>query len=648
MSSELDAKILEPFREIFAAMDITDNQLKLSAENFSSTLTPEELRELSEGKTLDGKILSAQAELTLPLATFKYKDNIVLVYHRDQYLTRKDYARGKLKRFHLCFCQALRDAKNQNRYESRYVMTFDTSGNFLVNLFLLNGEKREQNVYRRLKVCQHCLRELNWKNFRKYCGTGQMTFTGGNRQMRQKIVDEFDIAEFLLTAKENRDDFPTLNCASVTPVKKYVLDPKIKDALKRNVDFTCEICRRQFPPDELEIHHVNHNQGDNRRANLQVVCKSCHEMIHRAEGGVFTKRKARADFPDVQKFFFDAAALKILSDISSAKGYIFAAKEFRRRAIEAYRPLSANDLNALFELANLCLNFNPTEARRLFDQYVSRAANGGVRELIRVALIFAKGLGTVKNLTKARKFFDAARQRGTSEDFICREFIELCRTLGEVDEAQRLHGQMTEIFEAAQRERPNDAQARYELGKLYGNKHFITEIDENLTRQLFNAAEKILLPTSERYEKIQRTFDAVKQGDWQSVTRLKEAARAGEIEAQATLELLYADADEDKNHSGVLVLREGITKITAEQFKKQSGITHVVFPESLIEIGDEAFKACGLKILVLPAALRKIGKVAFQDSNNPVVEVIYHRRIEWRLKRYFGDRWNEIKKTPLP
>ena len=599
MSTELDAKILKPFQEIFAAMNITDNQLKLSAENFSSTLTPEERCELSEGKTLDEEILSAQNQLPLPLATFEYKDNIVPVYQRDQYLTREDYARGNYKRFHLCFCQALRDARKKNRYESRYVMTFDTSVNFLVNLFLLNGEKREQNVYRRLKVCQHCLRELNWKNFRKYCGAGQMTFRCGNRQMRQRIVDEFDIAEFMLTAKENRDDFPTLNCASVPPVKKYVLDPKVKDALKRNVNFTCEICRRQFPPDELEIHHVNHNRG-------------------------------------------------VLSDISSANGDISAANKFRRQAIEAYRPLSANDLDALFELANLYLNFNLTEARRLFGQYVSRASNGGVRELIRVALIYAKGLGTVKNLTEARKFFEAARQRGKPDDFICREFIELCRTLGLTDEAQRLHGQMTEIFEAAQRERPNDAQARYELGKLYGNRHFISDVDENLTRQLFTDAEKILLPTSERYERIQRTFHAVKQGDWQLVDKLKQSARAGDIEAQATLELLYADADEDKNHQGVIVLREGITKIAAKQFKSQSSITHVVFPESLTEIGDEAFKACGLKILVLPAALRKIGKVAFQDSNNPVVDVTYHRRIKWRLKKYFDGRWDEIKKTRLP
>lgn len=111
MSTELDAKILKPFQEIFAAMNITDNQLKLSAENFSSTLTPEERCELSEGKTLDEEILSAQNQLPLPLATFEYKDNIVPVYQRDQYLTREDYARGNYKRFHLCFCQALRDAR---------------------------------------------------------------------------------------------------------------------------------------------------------------------------------------------------------------------------------------------------------------------------------------------------------------------------------------------------------------------------------------------------------------------------------------------------------------------------------------------------------------------------------------------------------
>lgn len=620
MSTELDVQILEPFQEIFEAMNIRTGQIILSAKRFSSTLTPEELRELSEGKPLDEKILSAQGELQFSPAPFEYKNNIVLVYQRDQYLTRENYAQDNYTRFHLCFCEALRDAKTHNRLESRYVMTFDTSGNFLVNLFLLNGEKREQNVYRRLKVCQHCLRELNWKNFRKYCGTGRMTWKGGNRQMRQKIADEFDIAEYLLSVKENFAEFPPLNCVTVTPIKEYVLSPEVKAALKRNADYSCDFCRQQFTPDELEIHHRNHNQGDNRRDNLLVLCTSCHNMIHVVEGGTFTEQRLRNTGADELKLFCEVAAVN---------GNKSNAQKFRQRAIAAYKKLSPNNLDALFELATLS---KPADAKKLFGKYLSwakRLKHLNFRESVRVALLYAKGLGTIKNLTEARKYFSTARKCGKPEDFVNIEFIELCKLLGLTDEARRLYDLAIESLESALTKYPNEWAACYELAKVYG--------DETLMRELL----------TEGLERLSR-FWATKPDNLDAVKRLKESARAGNEAAQNTLERLYTDADKRRMHQGMLVLREGTTVIEANRFRGQRGISHVAFPDSLIEIGDEAFRGCGLRTLVLPASLKKIGKFAFADSTEPVEEITYPRQIEPLLKEHFGDRWDEIKKTRLP
>ena len=170
-------------------------------------------------------------------------------------------------------------------------------------------------------------------------------------------------------------------------------------------------------------------------------------------------------------------------------------------------------------------------------------------------------------------------------------------------------------------------------------------MDEPL-KNFFDDAEKFLGGKISSLEKIQEQFDNVKRGDLNLLSRLKIFAAHGDEEARKVLEKLYLDA-EQKNPRGVLVLREGLTRIEDRKFYNCKQITHVIFPESLTEIGDEAFKFCGLKSLVLPAALRKIGKYAFQDSSAPVTSVIYHRQIEWRLVEYFGDRWNEITKTRL-
>ena len=112
------------------------------------------------------------------------------------------------------------------------------------------------------------------------------------------------------------------------------------------------------------------------------------------------------------------------------------------------------------------------------------------------------------------------------------------------------------------------------------------------------------------------------------------------------LEKLYRDA-EQVNPKGLIVLREGITRIEDRQFYNRRQITQVIFPETLETIGDEAFKFCGLKNLVLPKNLKHIGKYAFQDSIEPVEAVTYYRKIERRLINYFGDRWDSINKTRL-
>ena len=283
-------------------MNISERRVQLEMENLK--LPPIDFTTRNklqfDGVELEEDILANPPEILTPQIYFKYEERPVIMYLRDQYLPRANYNSGKLRPFHLCFCSALREAEQKNRYESRYVMTYNTSGNFRVNLWIRDKnsegkvytEKKEQDTYRPLKVCQHCLREINWKKFRSYCGGGLEWWRGGNALKRQQIVDEFDIEEYFLTTHENNFfNHPVTGTASLAITKEYSLSPKIKAQLKYFADYTCEICHEIFSPDNLQIHHKNHNEGDNRRENLMVVCPACHALIHDAEGGFTSQRK---------------------------------------------------------------------------------------------------------------------------------------------------------------------------------------------------------------------------------------------------------------------------------------------------------------------------------------------------------------------
>lgn len=43
------------------------------------------------------------------------------------------------------------------------------------------------------------------------------------------------------------------------------------------------ICARCGAKKRLAIHHRNFNHYDNRKANLRVLCSSCHQSLHKAE-----------------------------------------------------------------------------------------------------------------------------------------------------------------------------------------------------------------------------------------------------------------------------------------------------------------------------------------------------------------------------
>lgn len=488
----LAPEILAPFQNIFKAMNISERRLLITLNDLELPPLDSEIQYQLEfdGLATPEEFSFELPEILTPQLYLKYEQRPVIVYQRDQFLTQREYEQGKLRPFHLCFCKALRDAHSKNRYEGRYVLTCNTSGNFKVSLWIRDRNsdgqvytlKKEQDVRRRLKVCQHCLREINWKHFRSYCGGGLEWWRGGNSSMRYRIVDEFDLEEYLLTARRNNFlDHPVLGTAASSIGMDYVLSPQVKKSLKELNDYTCELCHGQFPAAELEVHHRNHLPGDNRRENLMVLCHDCHALIHDAEGGfVSKKRKAKTGGAlsvastaylednlsggvksELEEY---AAAQKKLGDMY-ANGWGVPRDEakaqiFYRNANDAYKKLAdSGNADALFETGNFAL---------ALERYQIRADKGDVRAKIRLGLMYAKGLGVAQNLYEAKKILASVRKDVKIPDS---ELVELCVLAGNIDDALKFHAKAVQLFEVAANN--GDAAAAFELARLYSFKDLI-------------------------------------------------------------------------------------------------------------------------------------------------------------------------------
>lgn len=287
-----DNCILRHFADTFEILGITSDELTEARYEIKLDLPPIDSSLKFQLET-DGFVFNEGEDIlhhkdisfTAPHEYFLFKKRPVLVYIRDQYVSREDYAVGKINKFHVCFCKALDEAKNQRRFRDRYVVTTNTRGDFFVDI----REKYsripiEEGVYKKLEICQDCLREINWKNFRAYCGDGAEWWRGGSFRKRQEIVRTFNIDEFLKGVR--RDLFSGAEELDYYAAKKeYSLSWEFKNALKIQRGYKCERCGKVTVKSDLQIHHRNHNEGDNSISNLIVVCSKCHKQIHRAEGG---------------------------------------------------------------------------------------------------------------------------------------------------------------------------------------------------------------------------------------------------------------------------------------------------------------------------------------------------------------------------
>ncbi|MFL9611093.1 hypothetical protein ACKF11_13480 [Methylobacillus sp. Pita2] len=76
-----------------------------------------------------------------------------------------------------------------------------------------------------------------------------------------------------------------------------VTDPAIKNTHQRVIerdDFTCRGCNFRSPPTKtksgdgpsfMEVHHLDHDHGNNKASNLATLCPMCHQVFHIGHAG---------------------------------------------------------------------------------------------------------------------------------------------------------------------------------------------------------------------------------------------------------------------------------------------------------------------------------------------------------------------------
>ena len=437
----LDNSILNLFYNTFRNLGISSNDLRREYRLLGLPHLSEYERE--KIASLEGYSFTKEEEKELlisnPFGHILYKGRPIIIYIRDQMLSVEKYQKQEYNPFHICNCAAIRDARVTNRLAGRYVVTYNTSGVFSINISVFEGSGAHKKVYSnietrdvKLQVCQDCLHQLGWRNFNKYIGDTDEWWKGGDYRKRKEIVRSFDIRQFFDECTNNifsYEDFSDLDFASVAIQKKRTLPPEIKRWLKQSSGYRCEVCHNVFPENKLQIHHRDHNEGNNQRNNLVVICDNCHNELHLHEdtyslanstGSVSLHNNCYLNKNNNTK----ASVIKVPSGIEIGLNCTVLKTEVtiatREKASEIYaKAITNSDVDAQYILGILFLK--GLYVIKNIDSaifYLRKAAEQGHSEAqYALGTLYYDGYGLKKNDEKARYWYNKANKNRNVDAF---------------------------------------------------------------------------------------------------------------------------------------------------------------------------------------------------------------------------------------
>lgn len=204
--------------------------------------------------------------------TLEYNGSKVILYIRDAFVDPDFYHRFKRaqNKYHVAQCQTIQGFIRTGQI-NRYVVSTRTDGVFLVNLF--NSKNRSEilvdDFESELDVCKNCLKELNYNGYK-----------GGNKDIKTKVFDSFNIDEFFEKYKNKTLHTKTPKYNEYTsPLNRYDDEfSTLSFTYKENRNWICEGCNLDLSdnPNFLHAHHKDRQKSNNSHFNLKALCIGCH------------------------------------------------------------------------------------------------------------------------------------------------------------------------------------------------------------------------------------------------------------------------------------------------------------------------------------------------------------------------------------